>query len=224
MFAVIEYSLLAIILFLVAGSLLNLSSHPHWFIRGLDFPRVQIIVIGWLAVLLYFAFRSLAGGSSSFSSWWLVGPAIALTLWHGFRILPYTPIFRKQAKPSTRSSQKRSTKRNQIGSGSRGRSSAGACRILVAIHRRRNRRTGRSPHVTFHRTQRFGFGLLATGKFLRRRFRTVQARNLHSPAGASHDDGLSRSIGPIHQQTGQRSGGTVPISRRPNDRRDPIFS
>lgn len=84
MFAAIEYLLLAIILFLAAGSLLNLSSHPHRFIRGWDFPRVQIIVIGWLAVLLYFAFRSLAGGSSSFSSWWLLGPAIALTLCHGF--------------------------------------------------------------------------------------------------------------------------------------------
>lgn len=111
MFAAIEYLLLAIILFLAAGSLLNLSSHPHWFIRGWDFPRVQIIVIGWLAVLLYFAFRSLAGGSSSFSSWWLLGPAIALTLCHGFRILPYSLIFPKQAKASTRSSQKRSTKR-----------------------------------------------------------------------------------------------------------------
>ena len=36
-------------LFLLTGTLLNFTKHPHWFIRIWDFPRAQITVVGLLA-------------------------------------------------------------------------------------------------------------------------------------------------------------------------------
>ncbi|EMI53314.1 endonuclease/exonuclease/phosphatase family protein [Rhodopirellula sallentina] len=96
----IDFILLFIQVCLVAGTLLNLSSHPHWFIRGWDFPRVQIIAIGWAIALLHFAIAAALPGQPPVSDWVFLALAIGLTLWHGFRILPYTPIFPKQAKPT----------------------------------------------------------------------------------------------------------------------------
>lgn len=82
---------------LAAGSLLNLSSSPHWFVRGWDFPRVQIVVTGWLLVLAYGILRWFAGDSSVLPLWPFLAFAAFLTAWHGFRILPYTPLMSKQS-------------------------------------------------------------------------------------------------------------------------------
>lgn len=97
-----EVTFFALIAILVGGSLLTLSSHPHWFIRGWDFPRVQIIAVAWLLAAAYFGSRYFSGGSSLLSAWWFVVPVIALTLFHGFRIVPYTSIYPKQAKSTHR--------------------------------------------------------------------------------------------------------------------------
>lgn len=94
----IEILLALPLLGLVFGSMLSLSSHPHWFIRGWDFPRVQIIVIGWLLVCSFAVWCFFADGPSLIGKWWFLVPAVALTLWHGFRIIPYTPIFPRQAQ------------------------------------------------------------------------------------------------------------------------------
>ncbi|KAA1258647.1 hypothetical protein LF1_11690 [Rubripirellula obstinata] len=94
----IEVLLLLPLLALVLGSLLNLSSHPHWFIRGWDFPRVQIIMIGWFLTGGFALWCYFAGPPSLVGKWWFIIPATALTLWHGFRIVPYTPVFPRQAK------------------------------------------------------------------------------------------------------------------------------
>ena len=93
-----EALILALIAILVGGSRLSLSSHPHWFIRGWDFPRVQIIAIGWLLLAAYLSLRFFIGSPYLLSAWWFVVPVIALTLWHGFRIAPYTMVFPIQAK------------------------------------------------------------------------------------------------------------------------------
>lgn len=82
--------------FLVFGSLLNLSSSPHWFIRAWDFPRVQIVLTAWLLVAIFFAIYALSD-SQKIPAWPCLVMAVALTLWHGFRILPYTPVMSKQA-------------------------------------------------------------------------------------------------------------------------------
>lgn len=95
---VTEILLLLPMMVLVGGSLLSVSSHPHWFIRGWDFPRVQIIVIGWLITFLFAVWCYFGGGPTLLSRSWFIVPAIGLTLWHGFRIIPYTPLFPRQAK------------------------------------------------------------------------------------------------------------------------------
>lgn len=83
--------------FLAVGTLLNLSNHPHWFIRGWDFPRVQIVIIGWFLVTIYVATRYLSGPGSVMPAWPFLLLALMLTAWHGFRILPYTKLLPKQS-------------------------------------------------------------------------------------------------------------------------------
>lgn len=62
----ISYAVTAVLLFLMTtlaiGSLLPLSTNPHWFIRGWDFPRLQIVVISWLILAIYFTCRYLMIG------------------------------------------------------------------------------------------------------------------------------------------------------------------
>ncbi len=82
---------------LVVGSLLSLSDSAHWFVRAWDFPRVQIIVVAWMLMFGVFLTRGLSDAASRVPLWTSVSIAIALTLWHGFRIFPYTPISSKQA-------------------------------------------------------------------------------------------------------------------------------
>lgn len=96
--SIVEILLILPLLALVFGSLLNLSSHPHWFVRGWDFPRIQIIVIGWGLVGVFALWCYFVDGPVVVGKWWFLLPAIALTLWHGFRVLPYTPLFPHQAK------------------------------------------------------------------------------------------------------------------------------
>ena len=84
--------------YLSAGHCLASARIRHWFIRGWDFPRVQIIAIDWLLLAAYLSVRFFIGSPSLLSAWWFVVPVIALTLWHGFRIAPYTVVFPKQAK------------------------------------------------------------------------------------------------------------------------------
>ncbi|TWT56208.1 endonuclease/exonuclease/phosphatase family protein [Allorhodopirellula solitaria] len=88
--------ILAALLFLAFGSLLSLSSHPHWFVRGWDFPRVQILVLSWALLSLYAAVRGVCGADAVLAAWPFVTLAVALTLWHGFRIIPYTVLYPKQ--------------------------------------------------------------------------------------------------------------------------------
>jgi endonuclease/exonuclease/phosphatase (EEP) superfamily protein YafD len=89
--------LLLVLLCLTAGSLLTLSSSPHWFIRGWDFPRVQIVMLGWLVCGLYLLLKQLPAEPPAIPFWPLGVIAIMLTCWHGFLIFPYTPVASKQS-------------------------------------------------------------------------------------------------------------------------------
>ncbi|MBW3542098.1 MAG: endonuclease/exonuclease/phosphatase family protein [Planctomycetes bacterium] len=79
---------------MVGGSLLSLSGHPHWFVRGWDYPRVLI------------AFLALASGgvyAAAFSrwEWWecaFLTVVVACVLWQCWMILPYTPLWRVQVQ------------------------------------------------------------------------------------------------------------------------------
>ncbi len=83
---------------LVAGSLLPISSHPHWFIRGWDFPRMQILVITWLAGAALITANAIAGQPSTVRMAVITTVTLALTAWHLFRIIPYTPLASTQTK------------------------------------------------------------------------------------------------------------------------------
>lgn len=99
MLALLNYAIYALLTVLVIGSLLPISSNPHWFIRGWDFPRIQILVVTWVATVV-FAAANLATGETN--QWWLlsiVGLSIILTIWHLIRIIPYTPL----ASPTVKS-------------------------------------------------------------------------------------------------------------------------
>jgi hypothetical protein len=88
----ISHSLSMIVLtllgLLAGGSLLNLSNHPHWFVRGWDFPRVQIVLIAWVLVAAYFVIRYVSENEGSPTARPYLIIAILLTAWHGFRIAP----------------------------------------------------------------------------------------------------------------------------------------
>lgn len=91
------FSCQMVLLALSLGSLLNLSTHPHWFIRGWDFPRLQILVVGFAAASLYLIADAVWGGERwGFGAWSVLSLLAFLILWHGYRVLPYTWAWRKQ--------------------------------------------------------------------------------------------------------------------------------
>ncbi len=104
---VLQITLMLLMISLVSGSLLNLSSHSHWFVRGWDFPRVQIIASGWVLTLTDGLIRYFGSHDQLLSSAWFLVSSVALTLWHGFFIAPYTLLYSKQAKSTARETRPR---------------------------------------------------------------------------------------------------------------------
>lgn len=93
---------IATLIFLLL-TLLPLWRQSHWLVRSLDFPRVQLACIGVLllgAQLLWLdAARPLT---------WLCGLALAAGVgWHLYRILPFTPLWRKEVKQAETEDEKR---------------------------------------------------------------------------------------------------------------------
>ena len=91
--------ILALVAFwLISGTLLNFSKHPHWYIRGWDFPRVFTAVISAALLAVYaIFFRS--------GPWWNGAVMAGLVFVIGrqlYMIYPYTPIAAKKVKQTTR--------------------------------------------------------------------------------------------------------------------------
>lgn len=86
LYASVFYFIIALSFLLIFFSLMSLFyDFPYWFIKILDFPRIQYFIVGLvLLVLFYFLNRKW-----DFSSFLLItGILIALTI-HGTRLLPY---------------------------------------------------------------------------------------------------------------------------------------
>ncbi len=88
---ILQWTLALAGLWLVSGTLLNFSSHPHWYIRGWDFPRVTTAV---LALIVAAAWAWICEWH-----WWdwaflgsLAG-VVAVQVWN---IYPYTPLAGEQ--------------------------------------------------------------------------------------------------------------------------------
>ncbi len=88
---------LFLLLVLAFGSLLNLSSSSHWFIRAWDFPRAQIVAISWCFVLIALVVNHFSKSGSAIPMWSLNLVAVFLTCWHGFHMYPYTVFASTQA-------------------------------------------------------------------------------------------------------------------------------
>ncbi|MCR9277031.1 MAG: endonuclease/exonuclease/phosphatase family protein [Pseudomonadaceae bacterium] len=85
MFLLLSTSVLALVLF----TLLPLSRHPHWLVRGLDFPRLQLAVLaGGLLVAV------LLGDLATTAKLLLLATTLACLLWQLAWILPYTRLWR----------------------------------------------------------------------------------------------------------------------------------
>ena len=85
---------------LAAGTLLSLSDHPHWFVRGWDFPRVQIACLAVASGALHAIFFSHWGTFD----WLFLTVMAAVSLWQGYRIYPYTPLAAKQVQRTSQPS------------------------------------------------------------------------------------------------------------------------
>ena len=93
-----SYVILLLVVCLFLGSLLSLSSYPHWFIRAWDFPRIQIVVIAVGLSVLHFVFSRIWENAPTWLSWTVYALTLILIVWHGFRIAVYSPLVQTQAK------------------------------------------------------------------------------------------------------------------------------
>src|SRR5215203_2869917 len=79
-------------LWLISGTLLNFSKHPHWYIRGWDFPRVFTAVMSAALLVVYaIFFRS--------GPWWNAAVMAGLLFVIGrqlYMIYPYTALAAKK--------------------------------------------------------------------------------------------------------------------------------
>ena len=83
--------------FIVLITLLPLSRHPHWLVRGFDFPRLQFAIMATLLLLCQWVFLDLGAGSS----WLLIAPTLAALAWQLWWILPYTALWRTEVKSTS---------------------------------------------------------------------------------------------------------------------------
>jgi endonuclease/exonuclease/phosphatase (EEP) superfamily protein YafD len=93
----ILHILLALVAFwLVSGTLLNFSKHPHWYVRGWDFPRTFVAALAAVVAVAY--------GALFHERWWdwllLAGLAFVIAR-QAWLIYPYTPLARKAVKLSS---------------------------------------------------------------------------------------------------------------------------
>src|SRR5215207_6119475 len=98
MLATVTHIVLALVaLWLISGTAVNFSKHPHWYIRLWDFPRVFVALLA-TAVAVPYAILFHA-------RWWdwllLVGLALVVAR-QLYMIYPYTPIGRERVKRSDR--------------------------------------------------------------------------------------------------------------------------
>jgi endonuclease/exonuclease/phosphatase (EEP) superfamily protein YafD len=86
----VSYALLAL---LVTGTVLPLFRHPSYWVRGWDFPRVQLLILAAVLVLL-----ELLASDQGMESRVRAGIAAACFIYHLVWILPYTPIANVEVK------------------------------------------------------------------------------------------------------------------------------
>lgn len=84
---------------IVLATFLPLSRHPHWLVRGLDFPRLQIAIIAAALLLIEFILLDI---QSPFT-WALISAVILCLIWQLWWILPYTFLWTREVATSSAS-------------------------------------------------------------------------------------------------------------------------
>src|SRR5687767_15985849 len=90
MHAVLHVVLMLVAFWLISGTLLNFSKHPHWYIRGWDFPRTFVAGLATAVGVLYAALFH--------KGWWdwaLLGGLAFVIARQLYLIFPYTPLGKK---------------------------------------------------------------------------------------------------------------------------------
>lgn len=80
-----------LIVLVVASTLIPFLKKEYWWIRIFDFPRLQILGLGAIAVVLY-----LIVWQNHVMDYIFIGLAALSMLWQLQAILPYTPFYKKQ--------------------------------------------------------------------------------------------------------------------------------
>jgi len=84
---------------LVVVTLLPLWRHEAWWVRSLDFPRLQFFCVALLLLLVETALLDF----SQINAWLLFIPGIGCLVYHGWWILPYTRWFKAEVRSTGRS-------------------------------------------------------------------------------------------------------------------------
>ena len=79
---------------MAGGTLLSFSRHPHWFIRGWDFPRVHIAALAAIAGALYLLFFF----SGRWYEWAWLSSVVGCSAWQSYKVFPYTPLAPRRVK------------------------------------------------------------------------------------------------------------------------------
>lgn len=93
----IHFALFLVSLWLISGTLLNFSKHPHWYIRGWDFPRVFVAILAVSVGVPYYLFF--------YDTWWDLLMLLGLLFVLGRQlvmIFPYLPFAPKTVEDARR--------------------------------------------------------------------------------------------------------------------------
>lgn len=86
-------------LLLVAGTLASMTRLTPWFVRGWDFPRVQMAVLALACGAAGVSLAAVQGGVAWYD-WTFLVLMIALAAWQASRIRPYTPLASREVQPA----------------------------------------------------------------------------------------------------------------------------
>lgn len=82
---------------LLTATLLPLWRHPHWLIRGMDFPRIQLATFASFLLLLQIISLDLG----IVQAWALIATTMACLAWQLWWVMPYTPLWPSEVKTTT---------------------------------------------------------------------------------------------------------------------------
>lgn len=88
---------------LLVATLLPLSRNPHWLVRGMDFPRMQLAVLAALLLVAEAVVLDLGQPLALV----VVGVTASCLIWQTWWILPYTRVWPVEAKAATDDSPER---------------------------------------------------------------------------------------------------------------------